>query len=769
MLAALDSVLELLLKYRPALFAQGRLAFDAPVGVALGLAVAGVAVAAGVAWTYAKARGGATARDRALLTALRVAALALLVVCLLRPVLVLAAAAPRRNTVAVLIDDSRSMRLADWGGKPRADAAARLFASDATLRRALDAQFAVRTYRFSDVAARTDSVRGLTFAGDRTRVGVALDRVREELDGVPLAGVVVLTDGADGAPTPLGDALLALRARGTPVFTVGVGAAAAERDVEVARVEAPRGVLQGSALPVQVVLTHRGLAGVTVPVTVEENGRIVARREVRLPEAGDALPVRLSVPALDAGARRLTVRVPRQRDESVEENNERPLLVEVRDAPERVLYFEGEPRFEAKFLRRAVADDDRLQVTLLQRTAEGKYLRLGVPDSLALLSGFPTSRAELFAYRAIVIGSVEASAFTAEQLRLLSDFVAVRGGGLLFLGGRRAFTEGGYRGTPLEEVMPVVLEGARGVAADDELKPAVELAVRPTAAGATHAPLQLAGEEAASAARWAKLPPLTAVNTVRAVRPGATVLLTGTAPNGGGSRVVMAWQRYGRGKAAALAVQDSWLWQMHATIAPEDQSHETFWRQTLRWLAADVPAAVELTASIDRPAPGEAIALHALVRDSLYAPVNGATVVAEVTAPSGARSEVPLEWGVTRDGEYRGSFTASESGVHALRVLRRDGGRELASAPTYVEAAPSREEYFAAGLREELLRRLARETGGRYYTPETAGTLPEDLRYARGGVTVAERKELWDMPATFLLLGALLAGEWAFRRRRGLA
>ena len=769
MLAALDSVLELLLKYRPALFAQGRLAFDAPTSVAVGLGVAGLLLAALVAWTYAKARGGATARDRTLLTVLRVAALALLVVCLLRPVLVLAAAAPRRNTVAVLIDDSRSMRLADWGGRPRAEAAARLFASDATLRRALDGQFAVRTYRFSDAATRTDSVRGLSFAGDRTRVGAALDRVREELEGVPLAGVVVLTDGADGAPTPLGDALLALRARGTPVFTIGVGAAAATRDVEVARVEAPRSVLQGSALPVQIVLTHRGLAGTTVPVTVEENGRIVARREVRLPDAGDALPVRLSVPAQDAGARRLTVRVPRQSGEVVGENNERPLLVEVRDAPERVLYFEGEPRFEAKFLRRAVADDDRLQLTVLQRTAEGKYLRLGVADSLDLISGFPTSREALFAYRAIVIGSVEASAFTAEQLRMLAEFVGVRGGGLLFLGGRRAFAEGGYAGTPLEEVMPVVLAGGRGVSADDEPTPAVELAVRPTTAGAAHAPLQLAAEERASAARWAALPPLTAVNTVRSVRPGATVLLTGTAPNGGGSRVVMAWQRYGRGKAAALAVQDSWLWQMHAAITPEDQTHETFWRQTLRWLAADVPGAIELAAAIDRPAPGEAVALHALVRDSLYAPVNGATVVAEVTAPSGARSEVPMEWGVTRDGEYNGSFTATEPGVHALRVLRREAGREQASPVSYLDAAPSREEYFAAGLRAELLRRLATETGGKYYTPETAGALAEDLRYARAGVTVSERKELWDMPATFLLLGALLAGEWGYRRRRGLA
>jgi uncharacterized membrane protein len=768
MLAALDSVLELLLKYRPALFAQGRLAFDAPSRVTLALVIGGLALAALVAWTYARARGGATRRDRALLTGLRVVALAVLVACLLRPVLVLAAAVPRRNTVAILVDDSRSMRVRDWEGAARADVVARLLAPDAPLRRALESQFGVRVYRFAEDAGRVDSLGALTYAGDRTRLGAALDRVREDLDGVPLAGVVVVTDGADGAPTALGDAVLSLRARATPLFAVGVGAPAPTRDVEVARVEAPRAVLQGSALALQVVLEHRGLAGTTVPVTVEaEGGHLLARREVTLPESGDALPVQLSVPMADAGARRLTVRVPRQRDESLAENNERALLVDVRDEPERILYFEGEPRFEAKFVRRAVADDERLRVTTLQRTAEGKYLRLGVTDSLDLLSGFPATREELFAYRGVILGSVEASAFTAEQLRMLADFVSVRGGGLLFLGGRRAFAEGGYAGTPLEEAMPVVL-GPRAAASDESPAPAIELTVRPTPAGLAHAPLQLAADERASVARWGTLPPLTAVNTLRTVRPGAAVLLSG-ATRDGDRRVVLATQRFGRGRTAALGVQDSWLWQMHATVPVEDQTHETLWRQTLRWLVADVPGALEITPAIERPAPGEATALHAIVRDSLYVPVNGASVVAEIVAPSGARAELPMEWGVARDGEYRASFTPRESGVHAVRVLHRAAGVERASPLSHVDVAASREEYFAAGLRAELLRRIATETGGRYYTPTSVSTLPEDLRYARGGVTVAERKELWDMPLTFLLLGGLLAGEWAYRRRRGLA
>ena len=774
--AALDSALELLLKYRPAVFRQGHLDIDASRATALALVGAAVAIALVVVLTYRHAKANAGSRDRAVLAALRLAALALLVVCLLRPVLVLSAAVPRRNTVAVLVDDSRSMRVPDWDGRPRAEFVRTALAPEAPLLKALGDEFAVRVYRFSDLARRVGGVDSLAFDGTQTQLGGALQRVREDLDGVALAGVVVVTDGADASPTALADAALALRARRTPVFTVGVGRERAARDVEVSRVEVPRGALKGSTIEAQVVLGHAGVAGTKVPLVVEDAGRILAQREITLPEDGDATPVRISVPVTTTGERRLTFRVPRITGEEFVDNNERTALVRVSGQRERILYFEGEPRFELKFLRRAVADDEGIRVATLLRSAEGKYLRLDVNDSLDLAAGFPATREELFRYKAVVLGSVEASAFTPAQLRLLADFVSERGGALLMLGGRRSFAEGGYIGTPLEEVMPVLLDApARGTSASEGAATAgaTEVAVALTPSGVAHTPLQLAADEKASAERWSTLPPLTMVNPIRRTKPGATVLLTGRAASEGTPRVVLAFQRYGRGKAVAFPVQDSWMWQMHTTIAVEDQSHELFWRQTLRWLLAGVPDAVTVAASTEKPVPGEALTLRAEVRDSQYVPVNGAEVVAEVTAPSGAMTTVPMEWGVARDGEYRAPFTPTEPGVHEVRVTWKRPGAAAATAvasePTHFDAAESREEYFAAGMRAPLLRRLAEETGGRFYTPATVRTLPEDLRYARGGVTVVERKELWDMPLTFLLLGVLVAGEWGYRRVRGMA
>ena len=765
----LEALFELLFKYRPAVFEQGDLALAAPlpaiVPVVLGLVVGVPAVL-----TYGRVGAKSRPRDRVVLTLLRAAALALLLACLLRPVLVLAAAVPQRNTVAVLVDDSRSMRIADEGGRPRGEfVRTSLGAADATLVRALADRFTLRFYSFSSAPERVPDAAALPFTGTHTRIGAALDRVRQELADVPLAGVVLVSDGADNAGATLAAPLLALRARHVPVFTVGVGSERLARDIEVSRVEAPRTALKGSSLDVDVTLTHSGFAGEKVQLVVEDAGRIVTTRDVTLPASGAAPPVRVQVPATEGGARLFRFRVAPRDGEVVAENNERQALVTVRDRRERILYFEGEPRFEAKFLRRAVADDPNLQLVVLQRTADNKFLRLGVEDSLALAGGFPTSREELFSYRAIVLGSVEASYFTADQLRMLADFVGERGGGLLVLGGRRAFAEGGYAGTPLAEVIPVELD--RTLAGDTTFF--VELAVRPTPAGATHAALQF-GSERESADRWKTLPPLTAVNIVRRAKPGATVLLTGTPADGnaGGSgarQIVFAYQRYGRGKAAAFAVQDSWLWQMHASIPVQDMTHELLWRQTLRWLVNGVPERAEVVAAVDRPAPGEATTLRAMVRDSVYRGVNGARVVAHVTAPSGARQEVPMEWSVDADGEYRASFTPAENGMHEVAVEAHAAGDVTESDAVFLDAAEPRDEYFAAGMRAPLLRRIAAETGGRFYTPATVSALPEDLRFARSGVTTTERRDLWDMPAIFLLLLGLVGAEWGYRRARGLA
>ncbi len=265
-------------------------------------------------------------------------------------------------------------------------------------------------------------------------------------------------------------------------------------------------------------------------------------------------------------------------------------MIDVRDRKEKILYFEGEPRFEFKFIRRAIPEGDNVIVTSLIRTADNKYLRQGVDGPDELVAGFPKTREELFSYRALIIGSLEAAALTGDQMRMIAEFVDKRGGGLLMLGGPRAFAEGGYAGTAVADVLPVVLERTNVQAKGTVTR----LNVKPTRAGAATAVTQLGPTEAASAEKWNSLPVVTSVNRVTAVKPGATVLLTGTDETRA-ERPMLVFQRYGRGKSFAFLPQDSWMWQMHSTIAVDDLTHENFWRQLLRWLVDGVPDQVEPT------------------------------------------------------------------------------------------------------------------------------------------------------------------------------
>ena len=201
----------------------------------------------------------------------------------------------------------------------------------------------------------------------------------------------------------------------------------------------------------------------------------------------------------------------------------------------------------------------------------------------------------------------------------------------------------------------------------------------------------------------------------------------------------------------------------------EDDTHETFWRQMLRWLVDGVPDQVTGEVPRDRVEPGENVALTAIVNDSSYLGMSNSVVEATVTTPLGEEFELGMDWAVDSDaGEYEADFTPSEEGLHTLTVRAYDGDDLIGVDEAYFQVAPQRSEYFDAGARTPLLERIADETGGISYTPETIAALPEDIRVTGAGVTLVEEMDLWDMPILLLLLLVLILGEWGYRGVRGL-
>ena len=269
------------------------------------------------------------------------------------------------------------------------------------------------------------------------------------------------------------------------------------------------------------------------------------------------MPVR--VPPLDVGTHVISVRVSPLPGEVITENNETQALLRVRPGFERVLYLEGEPRFEFAFLRRAFDGDSAVRLVGLLRSAKGKYLRINVNDSLDLVNGFPTRRDELFQYRGVILGSIEASYFTADQLRMLADFVDRRGGALIALGGRQALAEGGFAGTAVAEVLPFTLEKHGRRAADTGM---ATLRIEPTRPASTIRHCNSAPRRRRTRPAGIRSPPLTSVNHLGDLRAGAETLLVGQPlPRGERSAdprraALRPWTRRCAGRAGYLDLED---------------------------------------------------------------------------------------------------------------------------------------------------------------------------------------------------------------------
>lgn len=753
--SAFESVFEFLFKYRPLVFSKGEFAFGA--SSTMTTVIIGALVAALLAsLTYARVQAESTRRDRILMATSRAALLALLAFCLLRPTLSVSSLVEQRGYVAVLIDDSRSMSIKDDGERTRAQQVDALLGSHAKLRQRLDDRFRVRYYKFSDhtTLADPDSLRQ---QGGFTDVGGALTHVAQDMAGLPLAGVVVVSDGADNAQRDLAESLLPLRANGIPVFGVAVGSESGQSDVQVSRVALPHSVLKDATVIADVELRHNGYAGETVRVEVSDAGRMLAREDVRLARGTDYTNVKLSFTAQESGPRQLMVRVAPANGEKLLQNNERAALLEVRNGREKILLVDGEPRFEGKFMRRALTDEKNLQLVVLQRTAPEKFMRLDVDSAGELDDGFPKSRAELFAYRALVLGSVEASFFTHDQLQMIAEFVSRRGGGLLMIGGANSFAEGGWAGTAVAEALPFDLQRGGGA------RKYIQIKATPTRAGILHPITRLGNTEQASTTRWQSLPEVSTANVPGALKPGATALLTA----GDTGAVILAQQRYGRGVALAFTPQDTWLWQMHNDVTPEDQTHETFWRQLLRYLVQDAASGVQVTApSIVRVQ--QPVTVSALIEDSAFTGVNDATVTARVRSPSGAEQEVPVSWSGRGDGEFTATTTLRETGLHEVTLEARRGDQLMGTSTTFMQAGNTDVEFFDPQARSSTLQRIADETGGRLYDTQSVASLADDMGLLGRGETVREQRDLWDMPAIFLMLLMLACAEWLYRRRKGL-
>ncbi|HEX5965132.1 MAG TPA: glutamine amidotransferase [Pyrinomonadaceae bacterium] len=765
----MNQLVRFLFGHEQAVFTNGRFGFDVRPGPLL-LVLIFILAAAFIYFIYLRPRIRLSKRTTAALIVLRLALLTVLVTLLLRPVVVVSSVIPRSSYVAMLVDDSVSMKLHDMpDGNARMDSVKQtlLATGPESFLNRLDAKFKTSLYGFAGAVSRLKGAGDLFAEGRTSDLAGALDETIKRSSGMPLSAVVLATDGASNVPGDLAATLRELRARDIPVFTVGVGNTSRPIDAELTRINMPRRVLVGSRVNIETYVGLSGYQATKVLIGVREDGRAIKTEEVNL-RGNDTQAVNIEITPTTPGIHRYTVEVTPLDGELTVENNKQHALVEVISGPLRLLHVEGEPRWELGKIRESLAlNEKNIVLVSLQRTGENKFYRQGVGTQTELATGFPLTEEELFSYDGLVIGSVEAGFFTADQLRAIEAFVARRGGGLLAIGGRLSFDGGKYKGTTIDDLLPVSLTGG---GTDDASSFAPVYKPVLTGAGQTHPITRLQDDRGANQKAWNELPPISVSQVLGNVKPGASVLLEARRVEGSGSQSapLLVQQRYGRGQTLALTAADTWRWRMR--MDSKNNAHETFWRQMLRYVVSGTPRQIEIGAERDVYAMDDTVNIVADIRDKRFNPVGDARATARVTKPSGLVVDVPLTFTTLNSvNTYAGQFKADELGEHRIELMGTSAGLGTLSATSSVLVSDLNREYYSAAQNSDLLKRIATETGGKYYTPAEAQSLLDDLVYRQTPYSERVTKDLWDMPINFMLIIGLLSAEWFLRKREGLA
>lgn len=712
----------------------------------------------GLAWlAYRRARPALASWQHLALVALRATTLAAIVLVLLRPVRI----EPRPESgglVPVLVDASASMSLTDGGQRSRADLALEIVRSRVVP--ALQPHTVPQVYTFGERLAPLDpDATTIAAVARASRLGEALGELRDRLAGRRLAGVVVVSDGAvevDAAAT----------AAAAPVIAIPVGADALANDREVYGVSIGDARVQASLVDVTALVVVRGPSREPFDVTLSQNAQPVGVRRVTPSPDGAAARVVFRVAPARETATLYTVAAAAADGEWTTANNRQSVLAPPAGPQRRVLLVEGAPGHEHSFLKRSLEDDPGLTVDAIVRKGENDrgeatfYVQAAADRAPSLLTGFPATRAALFAYDAVLLANVDAAMLPASSLGLIAEFVAERGGGLVVLGAR-SFDAGGLARTLLSPLLPVEPGDRAGGAVRVARGPREPYRVALTEDGDRHPVMRLRATASETRVAWDAVPALASTAALGDPRPGASVLALTSSP-GGVPRPLVAVQRYGRGRVLQFGGEASWRWRM--MLASDDATYDTFWRQAIRWTGADAVGPVSVTATT---AGGHRVRVVADVRDADFAPATDAQVRLRVADPAGRDADLAASRDQTT-GLVSATFDAAVSGVHRVSVEARRGATPLGSGDAWVLVGGADTEFVDPRRVPDALRALATATGGRLAEPEGAADAVRRLGAAGTSPGELVQREAWHSPWTWLGVVLLLGAEWTLRRRWGL-
>lgn len=710
----------------------------------------------------------------------RAMAVILLAIMLLQPRLQRTYKTTEKGSVLVLVDGSSSMSVCDMPDQSaRFDSARRILTrSKRRFLEDLGAKSRVQLYRFSEDLERAVEDRPSNLGepdGLSTSLGRCVGRAASLVRGEPFAGIVLLSDGRDLGATPPAEVAQAV---GAPIYVVGLGGKkekAGLKDVAVTQVVAEDTVLVDSTLLVEVTVENEGCHG-TATVSIRADEEEITSALVTLRKETRTQTVQLKFAPHETGRFIYTVTVSEQPDEANIQNNERSFVVEVVGRKINVLYIEGMMRFDYKFLRRALEGEKDVALTSYLRISETKFYRQGrkwrglggaAPD--APQDGLPLRKGQIEDYNVIILGDLPANCFAPEQLALVAEHVSEGAAAFVMLGGKSSYGMGGYQDTPLAKVLPVTMKGA----ADGH--EARHFKAVPSPESLSHPVLRLSADLDENRLVWQNLPALTGCNKITALKPGASRLLIARPRRGVDEPViVLAVQRYGKGKSAALTADTTWRWRLEALRGgASGEFHTRFWSQLIHWLLPERPDDPEaqrpIIISTDKPeyTVGESVLLEARVINKDGLPGNDATVQGTLRLPDEKELDVTLQFVPGSAGIYRTAFQPRVAGRYEVSATASVKGAALGHDTTRFLVGATSLEMENTDINEEFLKELAEASKGAYYTPGEAGRIPSDVKAVRQERVKTTETRLWNHPLMLVIFVCIASVEWVVRRWTG--
>lgn len=746
--------------------------------------------------------------------------------CLLDPIRTTTVPKSQANTIAVLLDNSRSMRAlyqrpgsADRDLSPTGvekeqedllESFSKVIADDAHWLEELGTQYRIRKYLFADQLNSVDDFKGWNGSQYSSNIQGAIATLKSRYVSEPPAAIVLITDGRSTNRIGFQEAAKEIANAKTPVFPVLIPPQGDQRrDLWIQDVSVQTSDFETAPVTISASLGHRGLASERVEVRLEDMNQTVLQTQVIELTSSSKRPVfRFQFRPKENGSQGYMLACRSLREipglEMTLDNNRRFVAVDRAMGPYRILYLSGRPNWEFKFLQRALSDDAEVSMSALVRIAKkqpkfsfrGKgsgdtnplfsgfedisdeekekynepvFARLGVAGKEELASGFPKDIQELYAYSMVIIDDLETEFFTVDQLQLLRQFVSQRGGTLLMLGGQESMRGRSFRDSVLGQLLPVYGDPQEPQMDIPNIEQEAPDTIRYQLSreGWLQPYLRLHDNELDERKRLDQMPVFQVWNRTSQIKAGARVLAEGQLPDGQKAPLLVV-QKFGKGTTGSLMVGDLWRWAMmnaQESVSPFYQG----WRQLIRGLIVDIPRRVQMTGRIDAKQNSRRL-IDVQVRDQGFASMDNALVEIEIKPPGGESLKTKGTPSLESAGLYQTSFLMRDSGVYHVtaRACEPDGSVIGHSQMAFVYE-PEAEELANISIDQESLVSIAESSGGELIPYDSLESIRNKIPIDQLRFTQKRTSPLWHTPWLLGFAIGCLAIEWWWRRRHGLA